>query len=146
MFLKSWFDRLRPTYRRPSTPTRRAGRLQVEPLEDLLTPSGGHLLVTSYDTNSVPRYDEANGAFVDTFVPRSSVGLIQPSAVLYVPHDHNLCVSSGQFGGPGHLKAVLRYDGATGVFLDQFVDSTHLTSPRGIIFGPDGNLYVADGK
>jgi hypothetical protein len=147
MFLKPLLDWLRPTYRRPSTPARRAaGRLQVERLEDRDCPSGGYLLVTGYDTNSVLRYNEADGVFVDTFVPRSSGGLIQPYAVLFGPHDHNLYVSSGQFGGPGHLKAILRYDGVTGAFLGQFADSTHLTSPRGIIFGPDGNLYVADGN
>jgi DNA-binding beta-propeller fold protein YncE len=147
MFLQTLLGWLRPTYHRPSTPARRAaGRLQVEPLEDRLTPSGGSLLVTGYDTNSVLRYNEANGAFVNTFVPTSSGDLSLPYAVLYGPHDHNVYVSSGQFGGPGHLKAILRYDGATGAFLGQFADSTHLTSPRGIIFGPDGNLYVADGN
>jgi hypothetical protein len=47
MFRQPLLGWLRPTYRRPSTPARRAGRLQVEPLEDRLTPSGGYLLVTS---------------------------------------------------------------------------------------------------
>lgn len=44
----------------------------------------------------------------------------------------------------GRDKAVLRYDGTTGAFRGVFADDTHLTSPLGIIFGPDGNLYVAD--
>src|SRR5262245_46922735 len=145
MFLKSWFDWRRPTYR-PSTPTRRAGRLQVERLEGRDCPSGGHLSVTDFTTRSVLRYNEASGAFVDAVVPKGSGGLSQPFAVLYGPHDHNLYVSSGFGAGRGLEKAVLRYDGATGAFLGPFVDSTHLTSPRGIIFGPDGNLYVADGK
>jgi DNA-binding beta-propeller fold protein YncE len=53
-------------------------------------------------------------------------------------------VSSGEFAGPGHIKAVLRYNGATGDFIDEFAESGRLNSPRGIIFGQDGNLYVAD--
>jgi DNA-binding beta-propeller fold protein YncE len=64
--------------------------------------------------------------------------------VLFGPHDHDLYVSSGEFAGPGQLKAVLRYDGATGAFIDNFAVGGDLKSPRGIIFGPDGNLYVAD--
>ncbi len=105
----------------------------------------GYLLVGDWDEHTVLRYAEATGAFVDTFVPKHSGGLNQPFGLVFGPHDHNLYVSSGQFKGPGQLKAVLRYDGTTGAFIDEFVDSTHLTSPRGIIFGPDGNLYVADG-
>jgi hypothetical protein len=103
------------------------------------------LFVPSYDTNSVLRYDGDTGAYVDTPVPKGAGGLSQPYAVLIGPHDHQLYVSSGQFGGSGHDKAVLRYDAVTGAFLDKFVDDAHLTSPRGFIFGPDGNLYVADG-
>jgi sugar lactone lactonase YvrE len=114
-------------------------------LEDRLTPSGGDLVVASFDSNSVLRYSGDSGAFIDTMVPKASGGLSQPFAVLFGPHDHDLYVSSGFSGGPGHDKAILRYDSATGAFLDTFADDTHLTSPRGIIFGPDGNLYVADG-
>ena len=107
--------------------------------------SRGYLLVTSFDNESVLRYDAVTGAFVDAFVPHHSGGLYQPYAVLVGPFDHNVYVSSGTFTGPGQPKAVLRYDGTTGAFIDTFADSGQLTSPRGIIFGPDGNLYVCDG-
>jgi DNA-binding beta-propeller fold protein YncE len=60
------------------------------------------------------------------------------------PNDGNVYVSSGEFAGPGHIKAVLRYDGTTGAFIDEFAESGRLSSPRGIIFGQDRNLYVAD--
>lgn len=127
----------------------------------------GYLLVADYDKNNVLRYDEDTGAFVDEFVPNNSGGLNQPLSLVFGPHDHNLYVGSGHFRGPGQLRAVLRYDGTTGAFVDEFVDvgppqqncasDGHapnrcglLTSVHGIIFGPDGNgdgdqdLYVGD--
>jgi ELWxxDGT repeat protein len=131
-------------------------------------PDGEYLLVTDYDNDSVLRYDGTTGEFVDTFVPRGSGGLNQPWFLRFGPHDGNLYVGSGHFRGPGQEKAVLRYDGTTGMFIDTFVDSgppsenvapdandvteRHglLTSVHGISFGPDGNgdglqdLYVAD--
>jgi DNA-binding beta-propeller fold protein YncE len=110
-------------------------------------PGGGtdsYLLVGDFGRDQVLRYDEGTGDFVETFVPRRSGGLNQPWGVLFGPHDQNLYVSSGEFGGPGQLKAVLRYDGATGAFIDNFAIGGDLKSPRGIIFGQDGNLYVAD--
>jgi glucose/arabinose dehydrogenase len=137
-------------------------RLQ-DVLEDRLCPSGGYLLVASTDTNSVMRYDEVTGAPAPsagstgaTFVSKNSGGLSQPVALVLGPQDHNLYVSSGLFGGNpggnGHPNAVLRYEGPTspdrlppGTFLDDFADSGQLTSARGVVFGPDGNLYVADG-
>src|SRR5262245_59573083 len=39
---------------------------------------------------------------------------------------------------------VLRYDLATGAFLGSFI-SPPITSPGGLTFGPDGNLYVRRG-
>lgn len=44
-------------------------------------------------------------------------------------------------------NTVLRYNGQTGAFIGQFVTpgSGGLSAPWGVIFGPDGNLYVGSG-
>lgn len=102
-----------------------------------------YLLVTSYDTDSVIRYDARTGQFVDTFVPKFSGGMNRPYGAVIGP-DGNLYVTSGQFGAPGQLQGVLRYDGKTGAFIDEFAGVGQLANPRGLIFGPDGDLYVAD--
>ena len=135
--------RYRATDRRCPIPARHR-RPALERLEGRLCPSG-YLLVGSYDTNSVMRYDEGTGAFVDAFVPEKSGGLREPVGLVFGP-DHNLYVGSGlePDQGTGH-KAVLRYDGTTGSFLDDFADSNQIQSTRSVLFGPDGNLYVADG-
>jgi hypothetical protein len=142
--------------------TRRTQRLAVEPLEDRLTPSG-YLLVANYDTNSVLRFDEVTGAPAPsspgssdaTFVSKNTGGLYEPMGLVFGPQDHNLYVSSGFFGGKagnGHPNAVMRYDGTAGGPMPSagnsgavFANNGNLTSTRGVVFGPDGNLYVADG-
>src|SRR2546430_6037562 len=48
--------------------------LAVEPLEDRFCPSGGYLVVNSYNTNNILRYDETTGAFVDEFVKQNEIG------------------------------------------------------------------------
>src|SRR5262249_24832878 len=53
--------------------------------------------------------------------------------------------SNGLFSTNNKANDVLRYDSTTGAFLGVFADSGQLTDPRGVVFGPDGNLYVADG-
>src|SRR4051812_3838844 len=56
-----------------------------------------------------------------------------------------LLISTGASGTVG-TGNVLRYNDANGQFIDTFVaaSSGGLQNPRGIDFGPDGNLYVAD--
>src|SRR5438445_7194122 len=40
-------------------------------------------------------------------------------------------------------NSVLRYNEVTGDFIDEFVSAgSGLNSPRGLLLGPDGNLYV----
>jgi hypothetical protein len=116
----------------------------LERLEDRLCPSGGYLLVDSFDTNSVLRYNEATGAFVDQFVPKNTGGLYASASMDFGP-DHNLYVSNGLFSTNNKANDVLRFDGTNGTFLRDFADSGQLTDPRGVIFWSDGNLYVADG-
>ncbi len=106
--------------------------------------SKGYLLVPDFDRHNVLRFDAATGVFVDEFVSRQSGRLNQPWMALIGPHDGGLYVTTGHFRGPGQIKAVLRYDGTTGAFIDNFAQGGELRSPRGIIFGPDGDLYVAE--
>jgi len=40
---------------------------------------------------------------------------------------------------------VLRYNGSTGAFIDVFASSPSVAFTRGLVFGADGNLYVAGG-
>ena len=66
--------------------------------------SAQDLLVTSWNTNSVLRYDGATGALVGTFVASGSGGLNRPHSATFGP-DGNLYVTS--FAN----DRVLRYDG-----------------------------------
>jgi hypothetical protein len=70
------------------------------------------LLVASVRTGQVLRYNGQTGAFVDAFVPASSVGLNGPQGLVFGP-DSLLYVSSFV------SNQVLRYDGLSGVDVSQ---------------------------
>ncbi|MHC5931552.1 MAG: SMP-30/gluconolactonase/LRE family protein, partial [Nostoc sp.] len=74
------------------------------------------LLVGSYNNNSVLRYEEKTGEFIDEFVPNGSGGL-QGTTGLTIGPDNNLYVSSILNG------SIQRYDGKTGNFISTFVPS-----------------------
>ena len=100
---------------------------------------------------SVLRFDGKTGAFVDAFVPNDPTkngGLDEPFDLTFGP-DGNLYVSSSFVVQGNNMLggAVLRYDGSTGTFKDYFVapGSNGLSFPWGLTFGPDYNLYVANG-
>jgi hypothetical protein len=92
----------------------------------------GALYLTS--GNGVNRYS-LTGAFIDVFVSQGSGGLSIPVDLLFGPDD-NLYVASATSVGEG---SVLRYNGKTGAFLDEFVPSTepHITGPRLLEFKSD---------
>jgi len=66
-------------------------------------------------------------------------GLTSVPAPTSAAQNRPVLVSSTQ------TNSVLEYDGATGNFLDEFVTSGEegLDKPRGLAFGPDGDLYVS---
>jgi hypothetical protein len=130
--------------RRAGQPNRTA-RLSIESLEDRFCPSGGYMLVGSFDNNSVLRYNETTGAFVDQFDPHNLGDLKNPQGGVFGA-DGSLFVSSDIFQANNH-ETVLQYNGTTGAFQRVFAGSSqNITSPRGVLFGPDGNLYVANGN
>jgi streptogramin lyase len=96
------------------------------------------LLVASRGSNTILRYDDKTGDFIDAFIPPGSGGLDGPSYVVYGPDD-NLYVADY------YNSRVLRYNSKTGDFIDVFVpsDSGGLIHPETIEFGPDGDLYIS---
>jgi sugar lactone lactonase YvrE len=118
------------------------GWLIFGPDGNLYVTSGG--LTSPPDSSSVLRFNGKTGEFIDAFVPSGSGGLTGPRGLVFGPAGH-LYVNCNQ-PGPG---SVLRYDGTTGAFLDIFVPAgsnpfgeSGSGHPRGLVFGPDGNLYV----
>jgi hypothetical protein len=78
-------------------------------------------------------YDGQSGAFVKVFVERGSGGLDYLDGLTFGPDGHLYVVSR-------ETNNVLRYDGTTGAFIDEFASNIPFTG--GLRFGPDGNLYV----
>jgi len=92
--------------------------------------------------NSILRYDQTTGAPLGVF---ASGGEIDGPLGLTVGPDHNLYVASGdpRAPGQGEFGRILRYNGATGAFMDVFASGGGLNGPINSVFGPDGNLYIS---
>jgi sugar lactone lactonase YvrE len=111
----------------------------------------GNLYVTNESLNTISRFDGQTGAFIDDFGEANNAdsGLTFPNGVIFGP-DGDLFVSSaghGMTSSTSPMGAILRFDGSTGAFEGvfgeaNFTDST-LRVPIGLVFGPDGDLYVA---
>lgn len=95
-----------------------------------LAPSGA-LLVCSFGTDEIIAFDPSTGMNLGVFVNET---VNDPEASALGPNG-NLFVSTN--GG-----AVVEINAITGNPQGVFVPG--LASPRGLTFGPDGNLYVAD--
>ncbi len=94
------------------------------------------LLVGSWQTHSVRRYDLLSGAYLGDLVTSGAGGLNVPDGLAWGT-DGNLYVSSS------NSNQVLRFDGASGSPMGAFVASG-LNKPGNLQFGPDGRLYVCN--
>jgi WD40 repeat protein len=106
----------------------------------LTTASHADVLVASFDSFGVLRYDDATGRFLDTFA-RGLPG-DRPSSMAFGP-DGNLYVTMANFSA-AVASSVRRFDGQTGTFIDTFAEDGGLLGAGDLAFGPDGNLYVAN--
>jgi hypothetical protein len=102
----------------------------------------GHLYVASIWDN-VGRFNVSTGELIDEFVTTGSGGLDFAWDLVFGTDGNGdgipeLLVSSFRTGD------VLRYDGATGTFIDEFVavGEGGLDGANAMTFGPDGSFYV----
>jgi DNA-binding beta-propeller fold protein YncE len=114
------------------------------PRDVKVNPANNRLYVLYYNAATVETFDLATMASYGLLMPAGSPigsgGLYTPSAMALGP-DGNL-YTTNQIGPPSN---VLRFDGTTGAFLDDFVtaESGGLLTAWVLAFGPDGDLYLA---
>jgi hypothetical protein len=141
---------------RPARARRPSTSLCLEALEQRLCLSAKHdfFYLDSFDNSTIERYVESTGAPAPsrgrtgaTFVPTEPAGLDHPlSAIIgydYLYYETNL-----------ETNQVFRFDALTGrpkpapgkpgaIFIDA---DAGLEAPAGLVFGPDGNIYVSNAE
>jgi sugar lactone lactonase YvrE len=117
--------------------------LDFGPDGNLAVLSGPFIPPNGTEQDEVLRFDRSTGAFLGTLVKN---GDLADARALVFGRDQNLYVSNDANGTDKRGKDVESYDGTTGTFLGHFVtpNSGGLNHPQGLVFGPDGNLYVSD--
>jgi sugar lactone lactonase YvrE len=104
----------------------------------------GNLYVCSAYNNTIQRYHSETGAYMGAFVSEKGSGLNRPYFPMFGPDGHLYVTNNGD-------SSILRFDENTGaprpaagqsgaVFVP--ANSGGLSSPDGMVFGPDKNLYV----
>lgn len=119
------------------TPARRRALLALTLTLLAAPPSRADLLLSAFGGDAIVRYDSTLSTF-STFATHPSMD--GPAAMIYGA-DGNLYVLN-EFS-----HNVLRFNGTTGAFIDEFISSATLggagvTDPDDMELGPDGNLYV----
>ncbi len=106
------------------------------PFDVIVQPITGDLLVS--DGSRINRYNKTTGAFVSTFLAAGAGGMNSFGQSIFGP-DGNFYVSNFS------QDVVARFNGQTGAFMGNLIAPGGVVDPRGIAFGPDGNLYVCAG-
>ncbi|MEL6553970.1 MAG: PEP-CTERM sorting domain-containing protein [Cyanobacteria bacterium J06621_11] len=96
---------------------------------------------TTIESSAIYRFDSQTGNLIDRFA--SGGGLFRPYGIAFGP-DNLLYVSSFR------SDEIIRYNAQTGDFVDVFAQGNNrsdrtaegLNGPNGLLFGPDGRLYV----
>ncbi len=105
------------------------------PTGSAFDPTDGNFYVASAETDEILRYDGVTGAFIDIFVSAASGGLDEPEGIAFGPDSTGDDIPE-LFVASRATDQVLRYNGATGAFIDIFAD-TGFAGPTGLAFGAD---------
>jgi len=98
---------------------------------DLVFGPDGNLYVASADSDQVLRYDGTSGAFLGVFAADVDARALRFGA------DGNLYVADFD------SDRILEFNGTTGALLGTFASGGGLDGAVGVLFGPDGELYVS---
>ncbi len=92
------------------------------------------MLISGHTSDNVSVFNACDGKFLQNL---DTEGRIDGAQATRIGPDGNLYVASEANG------KILRYDGKTLAYIDEFAAGTSINEPTGLAFGPDGNLYVA---
>ncbi len=120
----------------------------LEELRAGFTPMGialdndGNILIANRIANLVQRYRfEIN----NTEAFASGPGLYSPRYMTIGPNGNLFVVCSNEPNSPDReLEQVLEVNPDTGAIIGVFTEGDHLAEPRGLAFGPDGDLFVSN--
>jgi glucose/arabinose dehydrogenase len=110
---------------------------------------GGELLVANQNVNlpisgEVLRFDIATGKFLGALIPSTDNNApFSPDGIVLGGQDDLFVASVTRKAKNGPPGRVNRYDADNGNFLGQETVKTDEHHPRGVVFGPDGLLYVS---
>ena len=105
---------------------------QLESPNDIVFDTAGRLYVSNSNRHEIPRYSLEKGERIDVYTKGSA--LFNPLDIAFGPDGHLYVVSA--------IGQLLRFDGKTGVFLDNFTDREEADGIWSLTFGPENDLFV----
>jgi streptogramin lyase len=107
----------------------------VDPRDIVPKPPLGGVLYVNNGNDSVLKFRSRTGEFLGIF---TSYPNLNPGGSVFGP-DGNYYV------GARSLRAILRFDGSSGAFLDNYIPPGLVAFPRGFTFAPNGKFYLGNG-